>query len=81
MAGSITRKHLNKNYELSGVFASAADYMADILHVNTKGAEVGMVYYDTTLLQLRVYNGSSWGPAGLDSAIAQGLDAAAVITS
>lgn len=76
MAGSIVRRHLNKNYELSGVFASAALFLVDI---NKQSAEEGMLYFDTTLDQLRTFDGSSWSPAGQNGVSAGSLDDAANI--
>ena len=76
MAGSITRKHLNSNFELSGVFASAALFLTDL---NKLAAEEGMLYFDTTLNQLRTFDGSSWSPAGQNGVSAGSLDDAANI--
>lgn len=76
MSGSITRKHLNKNFELPGVFASAALFLADL---NITAAEEGMLYFDTTLNQLRTFDGTSWSAAGINSTSAGSLDDAANI--
>lgn len=76
MAGSIVRKMINKNYEIIGVFSSAANYLADL---NKSSAEEGMTYYDTTLNQLRTYDGSSWSPAGMSSTSAGSLNDACSI--
>ena len=76
MAGSIVRRHLNKNFELSGVFASPAAYLA---FLNKQSAEVGMLYYDTTLLLERTFDGSSWSPAGQNSLSPGGWDAVIAI--
>ncbi len=76
MAGSITRKHLNKNYELVGVFASAAAFLAEL---NKQSAEEGMTYYDTTLNQLRTHDGTTFSPAGQNGVSAGSLDDAANI--
>ena len=76
MAGSIVRRHLNKNFELSGVFASAAAFL---VFLNKQAAEEGMLYFDTTLNQLRTFDGSSWSPAGQNGVSAGSLDDAANI--
>ena len=76
MAGSIVRRHLNKNFELVGVFASAAAYLA---FLNKQSAEEGMTYYDTTLNQLRTHDGTSFSPAGQNGVSAGSLDDAANI--
>ena len=76
MAGSFTRKHLNKNFELVGVFATVTAYLKEI---HKSAAEEGMIYYDTTLNQLRTHDGSSWSAAGQSSHTAGSLDSAANI--
>ena len=76
MSGSIVRRHLNKNFELSGVFASAAAFLA---FLNKQSAEEGMLYFDTTLDQLRTFDGTSWSAAGINSTSAGSLDDAANI--
>ena len=76
MAGSIVRRHLNKNFELVGVFASAAAYLA---FLNKQSAEEGMTYYDTTLNQLRTHDGTTFSPAGQNGVSAGSLDDAANI--
>ncbi len=76
MAGSIVRRHLNKNFELVGVFSSAAAYL---VFLNKQSAEEGMTYYDTTLNQLRTHDGTSFSPAGQNGVSAGSLDDAANI--
>ncbi len=76
MAGSIVRRHLNKNFELSGVFASAAAYL---VFLNKQSAEEGMLYFDTTENRLKTYDGTSWSAAGINSTSAGSLDDAANI--
>ncbi len=76
MAGSIVRRHLNKNFELVGVFASAAAYL---VFLNKQSAEEGMTYYDTTLNQLRTHDGTAFSPAGQNGVSAGSLDDAANI--
>ncbi len=76
MSGSIVRRHLHKSFELVGVFASAAAYLA---FLNKQSAEEGMTYYDTTLNQLRTHDGSSFSPAGQNGVSAGSLDDAANI--
>ncbi len=76
MSGSIVRRHLNKNFELVGVFASASAYL---VFLNKQSAEEGMTYYDTTLNQLRTHDGTSFSPAGQNGVSAGSLDDAANI--
>lgn len=72
----IKRKNLGPNYELIGVFATPAAYLAD---VKLSAAVEGMAYYDTTLNYLRTYDGSSWSPAGMSGVSAGSLDDAAQV--
>ncbi len=76
MSGSIVRRHLHKSFELVGVFASAAAYLA---FLNKQSAEEGMTYYDTTLNQLRTHDGTTFSPAGQNGVSAGSLDDAANI--
>ena len=72
--GSTERRHINKNFELIGVFVSAAAFLA---YIRASTAQEGMTYYDTTLNQLRTHDGVSWSNAGSDSQSAGSLDDAA----
>lgn len=72
MAGSIKQKNIHKDFRLIGVYSSYSNYLAGI---NKSSAAEGMCYYDTTLNQLRTYDGSDWSPAGLSSASPGSLDA------
>lgn len=76
MAGSLTRKHLNKNYEIIGVFTSYTAYLADL---NKSSAEEGMCFYNTTSNRLETFDGSNWSPAGMGGQTAGSLDDAANI--
>lgn len=83
MAGSIIRKHLNKDYEIIGVYTSATAYIAAINKTADFAANPtdyeGLIYYDKTLNQLRTYDGSSWSPAGMSGTSSGSLNAAATI--
>jgi hypothetical protein len=73
---AISRKQIDKNYEIIGVFSSATNYLADL---NKSSAEEGMVYYDTTENQLKQYDGTSWSNVGMNTASANSLDGVANI--
>ncbi|MHC4620393.1 MAG: autotransporter outer membrane beta-barrel domain-containing protein, partial [Planctomycetota bacterium] len=72
----VKNRNAHADYRLVGVFASAAAYLSD----NQKSAaSAGDIYYDTTLSQLRVYDGGSWTNAGDTSTSAGSLDDAAQV--
>lgn len=82
MAGSTKNKHLNSNYRLSGVFATAAAFVAD----QNRSASEGDIFYDTTNNALYAYNGSSWvaqgnitGTVGFPQAVALDPKATAAV--
>lgn len=74
----VTRKNMGTDFEIIGVAATQAAYLT-LIHQTT--ATEGMTYYDTTLNQLRTYNGSSWNPAGLSNISGGSLNSAANIGS
>ena len=74
MAGEISRKYIHRDWEVVGVFATAAAYLRG---ARRDVAEEGMIYYDTTLDQIRAYNGSAWFNIGESSSAAWSLDKAA----
>jgi len=67
-------RNIDTDYRIIGVFSSAANFLTNR---NDTAAAEGDVYYDTTLDQLRTYNGSAWSPAGMTGIGAGSLDAAA----
>lgn len=74
MSAGIRQKNVHSNWRLIGVFSSAANFLAA---ENKSSASEGDCYYDTTLNQLRTYDGSSWSPAGQNGVTAGSLDDAA----
>jgi hypothetical protein len=76
MPGGIRQRNLNQDWRLYGVFASAAAYLTAR---NKASATEGDGYYNTTLNQLRTYDGSNWSPAGMSGIGSGSLDAAANI--
>lgn len=73
---AIKANNVHSSYSLPGVFSSAANYLAD--RQKTSATE-GDMYYDTTLNQLRTYDGSSWSAAGQSGTSAGSLDDAASV--
>ena len=73
---AIKQRNIHDDWRLSGVFASTAAYLTSR---NKSAAAEGDIYYDTTLNQLRNYDGSSWSPAGQNGNSAGSLDDAAQI--
>lgn len=59
---AIQQRNIVDDFRLIGVFSSAANFLAALVNEDT--AAEGMCYYDTTLNQLRTYDGTSWSAAG-----------------
>jgi hypothetical protein len=72
-------RNIDKDYVISGVFSSAANFLTNAR--NGGSAEEGDMYYDTTLNQLRTYDGSNWSAAGINSTSAGSLNDGASIGS
>jgi len=79
---AIKQKNLYKGassgYKLVGWASSVANYL---LLENKSAAAESDTYYDTTLNQLRTYDGTNWSAAGLSSTSTGGLNNAASIGS
>lgn len=75
---SVRYSNVDKNYSLAGRFASATAFLSAR---NDSSATEGDIYYDTTLNQLRTYDGTNWSPAGISSQSAGSLNDAASIGS
>ena len=76
MSAGIKQRNLHGDWRLVGVFASNAAYLTG---QNKTSASEGDTYYNTTLNQLRTYDGSSWSPAGQNGNSAGSLDDASII--
>ena len=61
-----------------GVYATVAAYLTG-RNIQTSDLAAGDTYYDTTLTQLRTYNGSTWSPAGATGTGAGSWDAVMAI--
>ena len=68
----VQQRNIVDNFRLIGVHASAAAFLVEL--VNETTAVEGMVYYDTTLNQLRTYDGTSWSAAGQNGISAGSLN-------
>lgn len=67
MAGGIKPPAIRSDCRIIVVASSVANFLKK--SEKTSAAE-GDTYYDTTLNQLRTHDGSSWSPAGMNSAVA-----------
>lgn len=73
---AVKYRNIHADWRVSGVYATTAAFLTGS---NQTAAREGDVYYDTTLNQLRNYDGSSWSPAGQNGNSAGSLDDAAQI--